>query len=322
MGLVEDLSAAFVAFTVEVDDAAEVRRGGKGKGLWLVSLAMYRNCMQWLPAEGMDEAELVAVARTPTDLNGMERWGYVTVEGGLVRPTRRGMRARQAWDGVPEEVEAQWKAGELREASVALVEELGPGLPDTMPIVKHGWTTLRNEDVEHGPGPVPVPELSLDSLLARPLTAVALEFEATGKLSLAIHANLLGQLSLEPTPLRDLPDRTGIHRAQIDNGVGFLERAGLAAVIPTPGAKRGKAATLTADGARAKESGTRKLARLEGVWAKRHGSALERVREALASVASTGLEHPPGTWRAESKPLARLPRFPLVTHRGGFPDGA
>jgi hypothetical protein len=44
MGLVEDLSASFVAFTIEVDDAAESRRGRR-KGPWLVSLAMSEN---WL----------------------------------------------------------------------------------------------------------------------------------------------------------------------------------------------------------------------------------------------------------------------------------
>jgi hypothetical protein len=88
---------------------------------------------------------------------------------------------------------------------------------------------------------------------------------------------------------------------------------------------------LTTSGAKAKAAGARKLAALEATWDERHGSVLARVREALAPLAAgdgpdsavlAGLEHPPGTWRAEAKPLARLPRFPLVTHRGGFPDGA
>jgi hypothetical protein len=325
MGLVEDLSAAFVAFTVEVDDAAEARRGGKGKGPWLVSLAMYRNCMQWLPAEGLSEAELSATARTPTDLNGMVRWGYVEVEEGAVRPTRRGALAQQVWDGIPEEVEARWTERfevDVREALIPLVEELDPGLPDTMPIVKHGWSTRRGAEPERRPGPVAVEDLGLDSLLARPLTAFALEYEASGKLSLALSADLLAVLGTEPTPLRALPDATGIHRAQIDNAVGYLERAGLAEIVPTDGAKRGRSVALTARGAKAKASSAAKLATLEATWEERHGAALARGREALAQVAPADPEHPPGTWRAESKPLARLPRFPLVTHRGGFPDGA
>jgi hypothetical protein len=386
MGLVEDLSAAFVAFVVECDDAAEARRGDR-KRPWLVSLAMWRNCMEWLPAEGLTVAELTAAARTETDLNGMVRWGYVTVEGdgqrrsasgrprqeAVVRPTGRGARAQGIWDGVPEGVEAAWGArlgadavAELRAALVALVggeaeaptktarpvsvaeqrkvdTRFGGGLPDTMPIVRHGWSTRREGEPERVAGPVAVDELGLDALLARPLTAFALEFEASGKLSLAMVANLLAVLGPEPIPLRDLPDATGIFRAQIDNAVGYLEKAGLIETAPTaagvkrsgsgsratgeakPGGRaRGRSVSLTAAGVKARAAGLRKLARLEATWDERHDATLARVREALAPIAAAAgdPDHPPGTWRAETKALARLPRFPLVTHRGGFPDGA
>jgi DNA-binding MarR family transcriptional regulator len=164
--------------------------------------------------------------------------------------------------------------------------------------------------------------LGLDSLHARGLTAFALEYEAAGKLSLALCANLLPILRAEPTPLRDLPDATGIQREQIDNVAGYLERAGLAALVPIPGAKRGNALALTERGEKAKAASARKLAGLEATWEERHGQVLERVREALATLDVTFPEHQPGTWRADAKELARLPRFPLVTHRGGFPDGA
>jgi hypothetical protein len=328
VALIEDLSAAFVALVIEVDDASEA------KGVWTVSTAMYRNCLQWLPAEGLGEAELLAVARTATDLNGMVRWGYVEVDGGIVRATRRGARALAGWVGVPERIEADWveRFGvELREVLVRLAEELDPGLPDTMPIVRHGWATRRDSEPERRPGPVAVADLGLDSLLARALTAFALEYEASGKISLALSANLLAVLGPEPVPLRDLPDLTGIHRAQIDNAVGYLGRAALAEVAPTKGAKRGKSVALTPRGTKAKAAGEAKLARLEATWGERYGTTLARVREALAPIAVgggpdsplvAGAVHPPGSWRAEAKPLARLPRFPLVTHRGGFPDGA
>ncbi len=367
VGLIEDLSAAFVAFVEEVDDAVEARRVGKGKGPWLVSVVMWRNCMQWVPKEGIAVAELMALARTPTDLHGMRRWGYVEVEGwarsasgpprqgAVVRPTRRGARAQEAWMEVPRDVEAAWgerfrvasdadgdavPTTELRAALVDLAGELDAGLPDTMPIVRHGWATRRDDEPERGPGPVPITELGLDSLLARTLTAFALEYEASGKLSLAVSANLLPVLGPDPIPLRDMPDATGIQREQIDNVAGYLERAGLAELVPVPGAKRGKALRLTERGEKAKAASAAKLARLEAAWAERHGPTFERVREALAPLTTgtgdgpaspgaattspllAGLVHPPGTWRAEAKPLARLPRFPLVTHRGGFPDGA
>jgi hypothetical protein len=110
MGLIEDLSAAFVAFVIEVDDALEARRPA-GKGPWLTSVAMWRNCMQWVPEDGLTVAELTATARTPTDLHGMRRWGYVEVEGWArsasgpppLKAARRGAAGhdadRQAWVG-------------------------------------------------------------------------------------------------------------------------------------------------------------------------------------------------------------------------------
>jgi DNA-binding MarR family transcriptional regulator len=337
VGLIEELSAAFVAFVIEVDDAVEARRPA-GKGPWLTSVAMWRNCMQWVPASGITVAELTATARTPTNLHGMRRWGYVEVEGwarsasgpapssAVVRPRRRGAQLQGIWDGSPAEVEKRWAerfaVAELRAALVALAEELDPCLPDTMPIVRHGWATRREDEPARRPGPVPIAELGLDSLLARPLAAVALEYEATGKLSLALCANLLAVLGTEPTPLRDLPEATGIQREQIDNAAGYLERAGLADLVPIPGAKRGKALALTERGEKAKAASARKFGRLEATWEERHGPVLERVRETLTPLDVTFPEHPPGTWRADTKELARLPRFPLVTHRGGFPDGA
>jgi DNA-binding MarR family transcriptional regulator len=348
MGLVEDLSAAFVAFTAEVDDAAEARvahsttRGGRGGGPWLVSLAMWENCLRWLPEDGLSVAELIATARTPTNFAGMRRWGYIEIEGmgrgtkgppkqdAVVRLRKRGVREQRLWEPLPAEIEGRWaerfgdEFRELRAALIALVEALEPGLPDTMPIVRHGWLTRREEDPKRRPGPIAIADLGLDSLLARPLTALALEYEASGRLSLALSTNLLAALGREPTPLRDLPDATGIQREQIDNAVGYLERASLAEVVPTPGAKRGKSVALTARGEEARAATDRKLSGLEAKWEERHGESLARVRDALSPLSGqlAVIEHPPGTWRAESKPLARLPRFPLVTHRGGFPDGA
>lgn len=132
-------------------------------------------------------------------------------------------------------------------------------------------------------------------------------------------------LGAEPVPLRDLPDMAGIQREQIDDAVGYLERASLAEVVPTPGAKRGKSAALTSRSERAKAASTAKRRRLEATWEERHGETLRRGREALEPFPApdllAGLVHPPGTWR-RGEAARPPPRFPLVTHGGGFPEGA
>ena len=37
---------------------------------------------------------------------------------------------------------------------------------------------------------------------------------------------------------------------------------------------------------------------------------------------SKGLGPPPGGWRAAVRAKATLPQYPMVLHRGGFPDGS
>jgi hypothetical protein len=37
---------------------------------------------------------------------------------------------------------------------------------------------------------------------------------------------------------------------------------------------------------------------------------------------AAGLEPPPGGWRAPLRSPATLPHYPMVPHRGGFPDGS
>ncbi len=79
-----------------------------------------------------------------------------------------------------------------------------------------------------------IAELGVDSLLARLLTALALAYEATGKISLAPCANVLGA---EPTPLRGLPRRDRDPVRADRQRRRHLERAGLAKLVPIPAAK-------------------------------------------------------------------------------------
>src|ERR1700691_4311119 len=84
------LSFALVAFTIEFDNEFEHRMphritnpgraaAGTRTGPWLTSLVMYSNCMRFVDENGIRVSDRDALARTPTNLHGMERWGYVTV---------------------------------------------------------------------------------------------------------------------------------------------------------------------------------------------------------------------------------------------------
>src|SRR6202041_933408 len=93
--------------------------------------------------------------RTRTNLDGMRRWGYITIDGtarkiyktrpgpgAVLRATARGLRARQIWLPLPAVIEQRWtkrfgaaQIADLRQALVAVAGQLDPGLPDTLPIL-------------------------------------------------------------------------------------------------------------------------------------------------------------------------------------------
>ncbi len=108
------LSQTLVAFTIELDNELEhqmphrtANHGstpGARQAPWLTSLAMWSTCLRFVGEEGVTVAELERLARTPTNLNGMERWGYIVVEpdpaGGrakIARLTPRGREAQAAY---------------------------------------------------------------------------------------------------------------------------------------------------------------------------------------------------------------------------------
>jgi len=95
------LCQALVAFTIEFDNEAEHRlphrttnfgAGGQGDGAWLVSLVMWENCMRFVTDEPITVAELETLARTGTNLDGMRRWGYVTIDGTSKKVHKAGCR--------------------------------------------------------------------------------------------------------------------------------------------------------------------------------------------------------------------------------------
>ena len=122
------LTQVLVAFTIEFDNEGERRirhrttRHGGTRGPWLASLVMWSNCMQFIDDEGLPVRELERRARTRTNLAGMERWGYVSVEpdpadhrpkpprsSWLVRATDAGRRAQEIWRPLFSIIEERWQ---------------------------------------------------------------------------------------------------------------------------------------------------------------------------------------------------------------------
>jgi methyltransferase (TIGR00027 family) len=355
------LSQTLVAFTIELDNEAEHRlphrttnHGAQGDGAWLTSLAMFENCLRFVTDQPITVRELETRTRTGTNLDGMRRWGHITIDGtskkirktrlgpgAVLRATARGLRAREAWLPLPGLIEQRWRErygaeliGPLRHRLEATAAQLDPGLPDTLPILDPALFS-RGPDPALPPRPEPqdVTALPLSALLSRVLLAFALEYEAESELSLAVGANLLRVLRTDGTRLRDLPPLTGISKEAVAWAMGVLLRAGQAAEEPDPAASRGKVARLTAQGLRAQRLHLDFLGTVEDRWRERFGrdtiGALRESLEALALGADgqppplfQALQPYPDNWRA-ALPLPRtLPYYPMVLHRGGYPDGS
>jgi methyltransferase (TIGR00027 family) len=357
------LSQALVAFTIECDNEAEhlmphrtqnYGASAQGYGAWLVSMVMYENCLKFVGEEPITVAELERLARTGTNLDGMRRWSYITIDGtakknhksrpgpgAVLCATPRGLQARQVWTPIAGLTEQRWRerfgaeqVARLKDALLAVVTRLDPGLPDCLPILGADLASRAPDPaLPPRPGPVDLPTLPMSALMSRVLLSFALDYERESALSLAVCANLLRVLGEGGIRLRDLPGLTGISREAVSWALGILVGARLAAEEPDPTASRGKVARLTPRGAAAQRAHQDLLATTEARWRDRFGAdsiaALRQPLEALAIAPAGhlpalfgGLEPYPDGWRARLRPPGVLPYYPMVLHRGGYPDGS
>ncbi len=90
---------------------------------WLVSLAMWSNCLQFVGEKGLTVRELEDRARTKTNLDGMKRWGYIVVQPNpadkrpkpprsewIIRATPAGRKAQEVWGPLFGTIEKRWQA--------------------------------------------------------------------------------------------------------------------------------------------------------------------------------------------------------------------
>ncbi len=338
--------------TTRFSAAGESRRGP-----WLVSMVMFSNLMRFVTGDGVTVGELQTLARTAKlSLTGMERWGYIRVEPDpadsrprlrhrdwVVRPTAKGRKAQEVWRPLFDVIGKRWQArfgkdmiDALRESLTALVTRLGAGLPDYLPVLGYG---LRAEVYSHE-GKVPATleigfaaRLDLSAMLSRVLLAFTIDFESESDLSLAICANVVRLLDDSGVRVRDLPRLSGVSKEAIKMALGFLAKRRHIVLEPDPTAARTKLVRLTPKGHLVQDAYRQRLSAVEGRWTERVGrdniinlrETLQRlVGEPTAASAPLflGLEPHPGGWRASVPKPDTLPHYPMVLHRGGYPDGS
>jgi DNA-binding MarR family transcriptional regulator len=337
-------------------------RGATVRGPWLVSLVMWANFMRFVDANGRPLRELAAQARTvnlrglqrwgyikigppPEDPRPAPPRGEM-----LVRTTRWGALAQRVWEPLDAVVESAWaerfgaaEIAELRGALVGILSQIELELPPFMPVAG-----VHRNDPERwlsapARGRSDLEGLELYTLLAQVLLAFERDYERQSRLSLAISANVLRVLGSDGVRVAALPLRSGVSKEAIAVSLGLLERAQLAVIEPDPGAARAKQARLTEKGRLAQEKYLRLIAATQAAWRERFGDAATlRLRRALEDLIdrrkdgrpllTAGLVPAPGSWRALKPFVAQteavladagaLAHHPMVSHRGGYPDGS
>jgi DNA-binding MarR family transcriptional regulator len=335
---------------------------GRGRGPWLVSQAMWANFMQYVGGDGVPLREIGDLARItnlaglerwgyitvgpdpadPRPAPPRRDW--------IVRPTRAGRRAREVWGPLAGIIEGRWRARfgaeaitAIRDALQALLTRAGGERPRYLPVVSHEMFAAA-ADFRPRPSAAGADAPDLSVLLSQVLLAFTLDFERESALSLPICANTLRVLTERGVRAGDLPQLTGVSKEALSMAVGVLTRRSCAVTGPDPGASRGKLVRLTPGGLAAQHDCTRLLDAVEERWRARYGPGeIGALRRSLESVTgqredgrprlSEGLRPYPGGWRAAKPylrqttallrdPLGALPRYPMVLHRGGWPDGS
>lgn len=190
-----------------------------------------------------------------------------------------------------------------------------------------------NSGSSAGPGGSGHSGLPLPALLSRVLLAFAVEYEQESRLPLAIGANVLRVLDADGRRMRDLPRLAGVSKESISMALGVLQKAEVVVVEPDPAGGRGQAVRLTPKGQRAQQRYGQQVEVVEDHWRERFGAdRVSGLRDTLAGLAGEpgkpvsplldGLKPYPGGWRAAVAAPSVLPYYPMVLHRGGFPDGS
>jgi hypothetical protein len=351
------LAQALVAYTIELDNEFERLFERAGGGARVISLTMWSNFPRFV-GDGTTVGELVAAVGLPKSsalsrLGGVERWRYVSVgpstgkregygsargtkDDWVVRFTPAGQQAAATWPALPAEIEARWRErfgareiGALRGALGAVDEAIDTPLPEFLPVVSSTYAmALELPFVEPRAAR---DDLSLVTLLAQALLLLAytIDFEDGSPVSLPLSANVLRVLRETSVPVGELPSLAGVSKEAVEVSLTSLAKTDYVVVEGAPSPKR--AVRVTPAGAKLQADHRRLHARIGKRWGADLRTSLERILD--HPDLSAGLQPYPDGWRA-SKPYAqqteavlgdprgRLPHYPMVLHRGGWPDGS
>lgn len=272
----------------------------------------------------------------------------------VIRPTRNGIRAQAIWSRLDERLGVRWERrfgteiiDRLRAGLAGVTGPAADSMPFYLPMVYYAEGMRCTWDpAASASRPRPVfepPDGDLSVLLSRALLAFTLDYERDSELSLAIGANTLRVLDSGGVGPSEIPRLTGTSKEAVASSVGFLERRGFVTVAARPGG-RGKVIRLTARGGAAQAAYGRVSEAVEAGWRERYGAAaVDDLVDCLRWVVghqtegrptlALGLEPPPDGWRARppyaaqtramlADPAAALPYYPLILHRGSYPDGS
>jgi len=314
-------------------------------------MALWVKLMRFVPPDGIGVREL-------RDRSGLDKdefklwlermshwWGYLAAGGerpDWVMPSAGGRAAIAAWQPLNSVVEQRWEARfgqerveRLRKSMQAILKRMGGKLANSLPLMGYELKTATEQAVESFRGPGGSEDSVNDeipSLLSKLLLACAIEFEGDLGVSIAICANLLRLADEDGIPVRDVPRLAGVSKEAAAMLVKRAVEFGLATIQSEPG-RRTKRLALTAGGERLKAAYSKRVWEIEARWKSEYGhedvAQLRSVLEELTERPQQGqcrlfegLRTYPDNWRAQTKAPEVLPHFPMILHRGGYPDGS